>query len=277
MPGLLHALGCKIPLGEEQSKLAALMAELIVLRGRGTCPGHISPTGAVHLRAEAIKPWYQHTIRTWYKKCVIEGDIDAVHKYCAEVYSKLRSYTWWLDVVAYDRDDWFNGGRDGKGLCDCHDGQTVQSRCRSLWSGCLAAPLFLKMFMPLDDEDPPTLPEFGIRFPLDEHIRELGTGFWRHRAPECIYPRDMVEFRIFCLDPGSLQVVLHADTRRAYHDEYAMDDCAFKYVFASPKCTDGALEFNFDAMEDADGDGCMFRALDFHVSDGASKGGIDGW
>ena len=81
MPGLLHALGCKIPLGEEQSKLAALMAELIVLRGRGTCPGHISPTGAVHLRAEAIKPWYQHTIRTWYKKCVIEGDIDAVHKY----------------------------------------------------------------------------------------------------------------------------------------------------------------------------------------------------
>ena len=253
LPGLLSALG---NVEGRQADLEQLWDRLQVLRGPGGRPQHIAPGGATHLRADTITPWHQECGFKWWL------DLEAGIQDRAAVCTRLRAYIWWLDLLACsdDRDqrvEFAHGGSVDHAACP---------RCRGLWSGVLAAP------RPAEEGDDDEGVSPGFRFPLNVHVREPGLGLWQHQDPDFWRSSHGYELRLFCISRDSLQVLLHADTRRALGAAAARLFASVRdatkerngrYKYAARDC---ALTLSVWGTEDADGDGCVFDCLDLETA-----------
>ena len=221
-----------LPLGP----LNFLYRQLRLLRGQGGEAQHIAPGGATHLCADTVAPWFKELPRA------------------------VQGCYWWVDLFACDDDRaapaYLHNGTVHGAAC---------ARCRNLWSGL--ASVVDKWWWHAGNprykvERVADTSTQLIRFKVDAQIREPGTGLWRLPQPSSNErpPSSNFEFRIAAIRRKSMQVVLHADSRRAFAE-------GSRRIFASRQegC---ALEFSVTAAEDADGDGCVVRTVDLRPLQG---------
>ena len=181
---------------------APVIHELQTLRGPKGLPVHISHSGMMHLHPDTILPWARAfsprlhdcwgTARDW------EAAADG-----------LGAYIWLVDIC----------------LCSCEfdhhhqyapnsskfPGEIVSSaescpHAEALWCGVAGKPYHFHD----DDEDNHTL-----RFPI--HARFGLTAGLRKCWDDIL---NYYQFRVFGISPSSWRVVLHADTRHAYSEDF---------------------------------------------------------
>jgi hypothetical protein len=224
------------------NRLGWLWAQLWALQGpvegAQLCfPQKIAPGGATHLDDNTLIPWFDNTFIPWHPDSTQRG------RNRVALSEKLNEFVWWLDLlVCYDvREDHLHGGSVNHVSC---------AGCKCVWSGVLANPDIVG-----DDED------VFIRFQLNQHIREPGTGNWRPLDDPVVKAHHLYECRLICISRNTSMIVCHADTRRAF-------SALYQRTFSSENhgaCR--ALILKMYAVSDEDDDGCVFNVLDLrHVS-----------
>jgi hypothetical protein len=229
------------------NRLGWLWVQLWALQGPVQCPKKIAPGGATHLKGSTLIPWFDF-LHYWYpvNTCIYQDDNTLIpwrgHNRAA-MREKLDEFVWWLDLLLHDRDDY----EDSE--VPLHANIASCTHCRGLWSGVLANPDIVG-----DDED------VFIRFQLNQHIREPGTGNWRPLDDPVVKAHHLFECRLICISRNTSMIVCHADTRRAFRS-------LGQRFFGSENPGGRALKLKMYALSDEDDDGCVFNVLDLrHVS-----------
>ena len=232
------------------NRLGWLWVQLWACHGLVQSPQKIAPRGATHLDDYTLIPWFNWGYQ-WHP------DSTQREHNRAALSEKLEEFVWWFDLLVCEdeRENCLHGGSVNHMSC---------AQCKALWSGVLASPHII------DDDG-----NISIRFQLNRHIREPGTGNWQSYddsmmplsintlKPECLY-----ECRLYGISRQTKRIVCYADTRRGYYEEY------LRYFSAGPGGR--ALELSMHAICDEDGDGCVFHFLDLRHLRSVYKGG-GGW
>ena len=170
-----------------------------------------------------------------------------------------KSSFWWIGLLVCEdeRENLLHGGSVNHMSC---------AQCRALWSGVLASPDII-------DDDRGNV---YIRYQLNRHIREPGTGNWQSYdesmmpltsntlKPECLY-----ECRLYGISRIYSRIVCYADTRRGFYEG------SLGWFSSGP--WGRALELSMDAICDEDGDGCVFNFLDIRHCESVHSLGGAGW
>jgi len=186
LPGILHCLLQGLDLMQQVDAFEPLLFRLRALR----VTGHVTPGGLTSLDPLSMTPWAQALPTQGNRK-----DWETVAQ-------QLGSYTWWGDlfVCGCARPRFDSVGARVPRFVAPHPEASPQ--CRLVWSGLLGAPIYVR----------PDLFRFGVDAQLNDAIPEFTEECPPHCACEC---------RVICISAHTLQVHMHADTRRAHCDEFA--------------------------------------------------------
>jgi len=231
LPGLLDCLLRGMDLVQTVDAFETLCSRLQALR----VSGHVTPGGSANFDFDSMAPGTQ------------AHSLQQNHRDGGKVAQQFGTYVWWIDlfVCGCARPEIVNE-------CALKDYPHPESspQCRVVWSGVLGAPTYVHN-EGIDNVTGDPWHEDLFRFAVDAHIE----------MPECTEecpPQCVCEWRVICISPATLQVGMHADTRRAQWVEY--DRC-----FTSP-CGTEVMSMSVAVEPEGAAQQHVFRHLDIDMT-----------
>jgi len=233
MPGIMIRLLPGLGLMRTVDAFEPLRSRLQALRVSGS----VTPGGLANLDRDSITPWSQ--------AFPVQQDRGEWEK----VAQQLGCYIWWIDLFVCDCTRPKIASTRAGG-CDDYPHPESSLQCRVVWSGVVGAPTYVHD-EGVDDFTGPWREDF-FRFAVDAHIDDAMPECTEECPPYCV-----CEYRVICISLPTLQVVMHADTRRAEWEEFCRH-------FVSPSRTE-AVSMSVVVQPKGDAQGYVFRHLDIET------------